>query len=343
MSRPERSDEQDSIARLLRLAGERSLPREPAMNEARVQAQAAWQSMLASQRLVHRRRAIRVFLYAAAAAGVAAAALVFTDFSRPAAPATVAQVQRVEGDAQALRDRFLFGDERIAVAGNMLLHTDAVLVTGQGRVAISLTGSSVRLAERTRLRLDRAGLVELEHGSVYVDAGVLPGPALRVLTPAGVVTHTGTQFQIDVDARGTGVRVREGSVRIEPGTLAPIEVAAGEAVRLSGSGQVLVRESVPTFGTQWEWVTAIAPAFGIENRSLGEFLAWMAREQGWRLRFEPETLEASASRTVLHGSIEGLTAEAALDRVSTITGLSFALEAGVLTVKETVQAEAREL
>ena len=72
--------------------------------------------------------------------------------------------------------------------------------------------------------------------------------------------------------------------------------------------------------------------FEIENRPLSEFLAWLAREQGWRVHYASERLQEQAAQIRLHGSLEGLEVAAMLERVVLVTGVKLEVRHGVLWV-----------
>ena len=109
------------------------------------------------------------------------------------------------------------------------------------------------------------------------------------------------------------------------------EANAGDELTLDGAGDV-VRRTVPVYGDDWAWARAVARPFGIEGRSLHQFLSWMVGENGWQLRFTDAAVEQKARATILHGSIEGLTPEEALAAVLPSTGMEHELNEGVLLV-----------
>jgi hypothetical protein len=94
-----------------------------------------------------------------------------------------------------------------------------------------------------------------------------------------------------------------------------------------------VRRAIPPDGPDSFWALEEAPAFDIEGRSLREFLAWAAKEKGLGLRFTPDSLEASTSRTVLHGSIAKMTSDEALRAVLPTTGFDASAEGAHLVVR----------
>ena len=73
--------------------------------------------------------------------------------------------------------------------------------------------------------------------------------------------------------------------------------------KVSG-GNLRWQRGLPSFGEHWEWSAGIAPALDIENRPLAEFIAWMAREHGWQVRYGDETLQLRTLDIRLHGSLD---------------------------------------
>jgi ferric-dicitrate binding protein FerR (iron transport regulator) len=191
---------------------------------------------------------------------------------------------------------------------------------------------SLRIDRGTRLRFDSREQVTLLAGALYVDSGGINAvPALRIVTPAGEVRHVGTQFQVRVTGNETVVRVREGRVLLTRTAGAPTDIAAGDELRVSG-GNLRWQRGLPSFGEAWEWSAGIAPALEIENRPLAEFITWMAREQGWQVRYADETLQPRAFDIRLHGSLDQLDSAAMLERVALVTGVPLASRDGVLWV-----------
>ncbi|HTU65692.1 MAG TPA: FecR domain-containing protein [Steroidobacteraceae bacterium] len=309
------------IEDLIRLAGGREMPSEPGMQRARGAAEAAWRRMLAngSAAPVRRPRAAWAWL---AAAGVAALA-VFAWRGSVDAPEAVARVVALQGETRLhLGDAIREGD---------------TLDAGAGRIASEFAGGlSLRLDEHARVRFDGAGHVTLLAGTVYVDSGGLDvGPPLIITTPAGEVSHTGTQFLVVVGEGATRVRVREGRVVLAPaggGTASTI--APGDELEMRG-GQATWRRGLPSYGGDWDGPTSVAPILDIEGRPLSEFLGWLARERGWRLNYADDDLQRRAHEIRLHGSLDGLDPAAMLERTSLVTGLTLRSREGELLVTET--------
>lgn len=314
-------DDSTPIESLLRLAGERDQPAPQARERAREAAYRSWQRGLGTAAV---RRPRRLAWTAAAAAALIAVAAAF--WWRGPAPVVV-EVARIS----ALR-----GDVRVAgqpLATGAVLRTGDLLTTREGRAALTVGDAlSLRVDAGTRLRFDAAGQVTLIEGAVYVDSGGLNALAkLRVDTPAGAVRHVGTQFQVRVRDAVTGVQVREGRVVLEPHGGPALDLGAGDLAELEGA-QVRLARGQPSFGDAWEWAAATGPRFDIENRPLSEFLAWLAREHGWQLRYADAATESRARAIRLHGSLSGRDVHGMLERVSLVTGMPLAREEGAVLI-----------
>jgi ferric-dicitrate binding protein FerR (iron transport regulator) len=312
----------DSIESLIRFAGGRDTPSPAATDRAREAALHAWQQGLRSRAKTRVSRRLGWALAAGSCVLVAGAAWWARQVVAP--PEVVARVAELQGevllDSMALRE-------------SQLVHSGGELVTGDARVALNVGDAlSLRLDRGSRLRFHAPGHVLLLEGVVYVDSGGLNGATpLRIDTPAGTVRHVGTQFQVRVTGRRTHIQVREGRVVLEGERVSPIDLGAGDGVDAVG-GQFRISHGLASHGEAWDWASTLAPRFDVENRALGEFLAWLARERGWQLRFLEPAIQARAAEIRLHGSLDGLEVTEMLERVSLITGVPLALERGVLVV-----------
>jgi hypothetical protein len=102
------------------------------------------------------------------------------------------------------------------------------------------------------------------------------------------------------------------------------ESGAGEEIEIYRNGDVR-RRALSPHDAQWRWAEGLAVAPDLEGRHLVEFLAWVARQTGRRLRFaEPET-EARARTVVLHGRAADLAPLDALELVLSTTDLEYVL------------------
>ena len=322
-------DPETSIERLIKLAGERDLPSPEGMERARQAARESWNRMLGERAPATRRSRVKTMLGFAIAAGIAALALLtWTQRAAPPAPAFVARIATLTGGASLREDR---GEIIARVA--LPIHAGTTLSTSEGRVALTFGDSlSLRIDRQTRLRFDSRHQVTLLEGALYVDSGGINAvPALRIETPAGVVRHVGTQFQVQVTGHTTRVRVREGRVLLERASGAPTDIAAGDELRVTGD-DLRWQHGLPAFGAEWEWSALVAPTLEIENRPLAEFLTWMAREHGWQVQYGDETLQHRTLDIRLHGSLDQLDSAAMLERVALVTGVSLAAREGVLWV-----------
>lgn len=272
---------------------------------------------------VERRRRRRRSWQAGGLLATAAALIVVLRFS-PAARTTapVAHLEKSSATVHLLRDdRAATGLE----TGDEIRPGDRVETAG-GPAALRLAdGASLRLDAGARLRLVSASLFDLERGTVYLDAEGAAG--LEVRTGLGSVRDVGTQFEVHLGDGALRVRVREG--RVELGRRGSAwEGRAGEELVLDAEGR-LRRRPVPVYGPLWDWVLEAAPDFVLEGRTLGDYLAWVTRETGRKLRTGDDVDEED----VLHGSVEGMPPERTLAVVLPASGLEHRVEEGNLIIE----------
>ncbi len=316
-----------SLARLLKLSGERGMPAPRASAQAKAAALEAWESSLQAQRSEHRRKLVLACAAAVSLLTIGALAWLFGSV-RESSRLIDAQVAMVSGDA-ALVDT-TGQSSALTSAANVAIGTH--IQTHDGRVALTFGDSlSLRVNVNSRVRFDSEEQITLASGTIYVDSGGLStGSDLRIITPAGEVKHQGTQYLVSVSPGATRIVVREGRVQLG-GTRHQTQITAGERIDIDEAGRVS-RASVPSFGESWEWVSMIVPAIDLDNRPLSEFLSWMIREHGWQLRYATPRGEQTVQAIRLHASAQGKTPLETLQRVSLITGLTLELENGVLIV-----------
>lgn len=128
----------------------------------------------------------------------------------------VAEIASIDG---AL---FLVGDDaRPLAAGDSIAERAAVRTArGSGAVLALADGSRVEMRERSELSLDLRGgdtTVDLERGSVIVEAAKRSRGHLFVDTEDCRVAVTGTIFSVNHGTKGSRVSVIEGTVRVEQG------------------------------------------------------------------------------------------------------------------------------
>jgi hypothetical protein len=325
--------EEEAVASLIRNAGPRPAAPADITTEVKAAARARWQEVVQARQ---RRR----FYWRSAAVLAAAAALVLVLSPRlwrapgPTAP-VLAQLESVQGPVQILDadetglpreaskdSEITSGATVITTAGPTGSASRAVLRLAQG----TAPSATVRLDTGTRLRLEGPGELYLEQGAVYLDTGFKPtDTALAVHTAWGTVHDIGTRFEVRLgDGRrdsptGLSVRVRDGVVVLrDAGT--EHHAGAGEELMVHSDGTITER-AIPTTGEAWSWIETLLPAFDTEGRSLHELLIWAARESGRELRFADPSLAVTAQNVELHGSIEGLSLDEAVELSLLSSGL----------------------
>lgn len=342
----------EALSRLLEIAGPRPEPPEDLRREVERTAHAAWQEKVQAHARARRRRVWQLAAAAVLVAGVGVALWVGLGPGEPSTTApTLARVEavrgsvtvRVPGSRTALPRP---GTDAVPLASGAALAAGSVIDTGSpegetqrgagGRVALRLRdGTSLRLDTETRLQLASVRELVLERGAVYLDTGgdgrQEPGEALTVRTSLGVARDVGTQFEVRLSDQALRVRVRDGRVEVETGT-ARHPAAAGTALTVDPAGRV-EREVIPSHGASWGWVLETSPPFELEGASLADYLAWLRRETGWRVRYADPELEREADGTTLHGSIAGLRPDQTPAAVLPGAGLAHRIEGGTLVVE----------
>jgi hypothetical protein len=330
--RPELRDEEDP-ARFsantdpVRSALELGLRRQPldapALARMRGALRAEFDSLRGSRTGV-RRWPLRVASMAAGLAAFTVLAALYLFQAEEGPP--IGSVVRVEhGSLQTATNPFRKHD---LVAGADVPSQESITSVGTSLIALA-HGGLLRIAPGTSFEGVGPNEMLLHSGHVFLD---FPGGAGRFVlrTSAGSFEHMGTQFEAAVDGGNTRIRVREGSVQMN--TAAAMQrVDAGTEIVISQAGAV-ARRSLPTYGSDWAWVEALAPQFEIENRELADFLGWVARETGRRVEFADERAREVARHTLLHGSVQGLAPLAALEQVLSTTSLAYEVHEEVIRV-----------
>jgi ferric-dicitrate binding protein FerR (iron transport regulator) len=318
----------DPIERLVRLAGVRESVSGERSARVRAAAHAEWTRVLAAQ--TRRRR----FVTTAAGIALAAMVLLIVQYStgrglRPPVPRVqVATLSAATGSV--VLDGQPFGDEPASLTTGSAVHASRVVHTSRGAyAALKLTtGSMLRMDESTRLHVHSPREVTLLDGRIYIDTAGRDS-SLDVDTALGSVRPIGTRFEVRVGNGQLRVRVRDGEVIVDADGRS---ASAGVGTEIATGADGLVTRPVAPFGSEWAWIARTAPPFALGGRTLAEFLEWVSGETGYAIEFQGDASVAAAT-TVLHGSIDGLTPEEALEVVLPSTRLAHRIANGRLIVR----------
>ena len=329
-SEDEKNSERD-IGQVLRSAGRRTEPPEELVRSIRAAVEMRWRELVA-RRSRHRRSGRIGFTLAAGILFVAVAMWAYRPASQPSAE-KVADVSVAVGSVRT-KDGLL-GRWQPARRHETLHAGEVVATAADGRAALALGGAvSLRLDHNTRVAFNSAKSITIESGAVYVDSSEDPQPVeerLSVVTPAGAVRHIGTQYETRLVDAGVRIAVREGRVELNTTAGVTDRAAAGEQLVISAAGAV-ERSAIAPYDASWRWVSATAPEFNIDGRSLIEFVRWAARELGRNVVFATPESESEASRVRLSGSISGLAPDEALAAVLPTTPLRSEMREGQLLI-----------
>ena len=329
---------------LLRAAGPGDRVPEEELAPIRARVHTAWRAQV--RRTATRRMAGRAVLAFAAVILLALGVLLLRrPPAEPAGPSIAAvTIETVVGTATV-------GVGRAATAGDEIAGGDAITTADSSRAALRLaTGTSVRIDVRSSVRVASGHSLRLDRGAVYVDTGAesrAPGEAVatvEIQTPFGMVTDLGTRFEVRLLTDGAGdtpsssaapsaleIRVRDGAVRLAAAS-ATYDAAAGSALVVHDEVDP-ERSTEAPYGADWSWVEGVRPPVAIEGITCASFLDWAARESGRSWRFADPAASRDAGAAIVHGSIQGLTVEEALETVLPSCGLRHRVDGGLLVIE----------
>jgi ferric-dicitrate binding protein FerR (iron transport regulator) len=317
------------LEKVLKRAGLREKPPADVERAVREHLRGEWRQAVAE----HASRGRRRTAYALAAGLVAAAIGVWTVAPRFSGPPAVIASVTVATDSVRATSGWL--DRWHAVAPGQPLLAGQTIETGRaGRGALVLAGGvAARLDRGSRLVVAAADRLVLERGTIYVDSGPASAQSpLDVVTPAGTVSHVGTQYEVRLLESGVRVSVRDGMVEWRSSGGDVERGGPGQQLTIGHDGQV-ERGSVSAHAPLWDWTLQAAPSIDIEGMPLSTFLAWVSRETGREVRYASADAERAAAGIVLHGSIAGLSPPQALDAVLATTRARAQASDGILLVE----------
>jgi FecR protein len=321
-----KQDSQNEVVSfLLRLAGAR--PAIPADVKERVHeaVRVRWQQSVRSR--VYKRR---IFAFALPAAALFCLYVFGMHFIVSGIPKSVPLgfVENLNGSVFISADP-KNGSTRPLVKGETLM-TGARLETGDSSRLLFhvLGGGTFRLDVKSRLYLKSESSLVLDRGRVYIDSEKR-NHHFVLLTDMGAVRDIGTQFEVQMNPGTIRIRVREGLVSLDRSSTSN-PASEGTELSMDRRGKTSVR-NIPKYGPQWDWLSEVAPTFHMEGQTLMEFLKWVSRENGWTLKFENPKIQQTAFKTVLHGSLNGISPQETPDVVLPVCGLSYSLREGVFT------------
>ena len=313
-------DDENELDRSLERALQRPALSDEALERVRANVYAEFRQTAGAAR---RRRTRWIGAVAAALGTVVVGAFLISSYWMP--EIVVAQLVSASGGDVLTAE----GPARTRVEAGGVLHPLGAWTTRGLALAKLPSGGTVRMAEGTVVQGVDSHTLALTSGKAYFDFPPASEPFV-LRTTIGTIEHVGTQFEAAAGGSETRIRVREGSVRMNTARDAQF-VNAGTEVVISNAGAV-TRRALPTYGPDWEWVESIAPEFEIENRQLGDFLSWVARETGRRVEFVDDRARDVAGQTLLHGSVHGLAPLAALEQVLSTTSLRYEIHDDAIRV-----------
>jgi ferric-dicitrate binding protein FerR (iron transport regulator) len=316
------------LAQLIQKAGRREQP--PRADYERVMA-AATDALQAKLRR-RRRRRVTTWLSVGVAAAAVVGAVLLNVAQRPAHE--IARIDRAIGTVDTRSDKTAswagIDDEHQALVDGEWLRTSP-----GSRLGLTLAGGiSLRLDGSTEILLEAVDRIALSTGKVYVDSGQSPADNARmeIVTPAGIATDVGTQFEVRYAQDELRLRVREGRVNLH-GESGELSSVAGDQLVIDAAGSV-TRARIALDDPDWQWAESIAPTPSMDERPVSALLEWVGRETGRVVQYEQPILEMRATTTILHGSIRNLEPLKALDVMLATTDFEYTiLDDGTILIR----------
>lgn len=308
---PEQDNRMDEaqIAQLLQKVGARTPPPDEVAASVRENVRAVWQEE------VNRRRRSRTRNFAMAASIVMAMAASWYVLIPAPRAGPVAHVALESGVIEVLgSDNQWYALDSADVSAGATVRT-----LDESYLTLDLTnGANLRVDANSVVTLSDVTLAELDVGAVYVDSD-RDSADIDIRTSFGVAEEIGTRFEVRASPTSWRVQVRDGKVRVTDDAIDELAIA-GQRIDIRDDDTVTFA-SIPANDPSWLWAERAATPFPIEGATLRQYLSWVSRETGNPIVFDSIETEAAAMRTVLHGSIEGLSPQESLDVVLATTNL----------------------
>jgi len=219
--------------------------------------------------------------------------------------------------------------------GDAIYAGDVINTSDFSGLSVSLPGEiSLRVAAGTVIRFDQADEFTLLNGQVYADTGdqIYRDRHITIHTAIGSATDIGTQFSVSYVNDQLDIAVREGRVDVAKDQ-DTYTAEAGDKLSVD-TGANVIREKVTSYDASWQWASSLAPEFDIEDKSLLDFLKWVARETGKDLIFSSDELRMGAMSTKLFGSVRGIAPADALESVLSTTRFRYLTDERSITILE---------
>lgn len=250
----------------------------------------------------------------------------------------VASVEVLKGSASIVNAKAYNGESgKLVEKGGLIYGGQTITTSANSGLGLTIGQShSLRLDQSTLLLVQDTNNFILKKGAVYFDSGKKnTNSYITVHTDRGRFTDIGTQFELRLINEDVRLRVREGEVAFKAkGLLGKrIQVTELKEVRMTPSAEPVFSD-ISANGATWQWAQTLANDFKLEDSDLDEFLRWLARENGWQLRYSDNRIALKAASIKLKGSVAGIYGEQALAAVCATTSLTCRLDKGTILVSE---------
>ncbi|MFK7864302.1 MAG: FecR domain-containing protein [Pseudohongiellaceae bacterium] len=179
-------------------------------------------------------------------------------------------------------------------------------------------GMTLRMDQNTRLSFEALDRIYLATGGIYAEShSELDEQSITIETQWGSARDIGTRFEVRADADQWRVQVRDGLVVVNQNTITNT-LAANERLVIDKNDQV-TKETVSAADQSWHWTQHAPSLFNMEGANLKDFINWWSRETGRVVHFRNTEDLSSSEKTILHGSLEGVSVTDSLEVVLATT------------------------